>query len=172
MVIRHDAAVPELWPKAVLVRTAAVAVNQVDAKLLDYSPAPGAVIGHDFSGTVVALGESARAAGRLAVGNRVAGLVHGMNKLRPDVGAFAEYVAADADLVLQIPDAMSFEEAATLGVGVATAALALCGELGVPVPGQEEVEGNTDSGQYEGEFVLVVGGSSASGTRALQMLKM
>ena len=73
-----------------LVKTAAVAINPADAKMLDYSAAPGAIHGYDFAGTVVALGENVRAG--LAVGDRVAGFVHGMNCLQPEIGAFAEYV--------------------------------------------------------------------------------
>ncbi|KAI1385652.1 GroES-like protein [Hypoxylon trugodes] len=170
--IKLDAPVPSLSPDMILVKTAAVAVNPVDTKLLDYSATSGAVIGHDFAGTIVALGADAEAAGRLALGDRVAGLVHGMNKLQPEIGAFAEYVGAHADLVLKIPDHMSFEDAASLGVGVATAALAIFGELGIPMPivpveKPELTEHEEDPRQY----VLVAGGSTASGTRAIQLLK-
>ena len=50
--IKRDMAMPTLAPDTVLVKTAAVAINPSDAKFLDYSPAPGAVHGTDFSGTV------------------------------------------------------------------------------------------------------------------------
>lgn len=73
-----------------IVKTAAVRIIPVDSKLLDYSAAPGSIHGYDFAGTIVALGKHAQASARLAVGDRVAGFVHGMNSLRPDVGAFAE----------------------------------------------------------------------------------
>jgi NADPH:quinone reductase-like Zn-dependent oxidoreductase len=86
---------PPVTPDMVLVKTAAVAINPADAKMLDYSAAPGAIHGYDFAGTVVVLGANARAG--LAVGDRVAGFVHGMNCLQPEVGAFAEYVGATAD---------------------------------------------------------------------------
>ena len=178
LAIQHNTPVPALEPDMAIVKTAAVAINPADAKMLDYSAAPGAIHGYDFAGTVVALGEDGHATGHLAVGDRVAGLVHGMNKLRPDVGAFAQYVGAYADLLLKIPDHMSFEEAASFGTGVATACLSLFSELRVPAsldqlreyrpasdgPAEVEVE--------EREFVLVAGGSTATGTRAIQLLKL
>jgi NADPH:quinone reductase-like Zn-dependent oxidoreductase len=65
---------------------------------------------------------------------------------------------------MKIPDKMSFEEAASLGTGIGTMGLALFHNLGVPgYPTQQA----TDP-----KVVLVYGGSTASGTMALQLLKM
>ncbi len=163
---------PPLGPDMVIVKTAAVAINPADAKMLDYSAAPGAIHGYDFAGTIVALGSQAAEGGRLHVGDRVAGLVHGMNKLKPDVGAFAEYVGAYADLLLRIPDTMGFEEAASFGTGVATAGLSLFHELGIPAPIENITEDQRAVSAENNEFVLVAGGSTATGTRALQLLKL
>ncbi|KAA8642697.1 uncharacterized protein ATNIH1004_009449 [Aspergillus tanneri] len=68
----------------------------------------------------------------LSIGDRVAGAVHGNNSLEPRVGAFAQYVGAIAELLLKIPDAMTFEEASTLGIGLATAGLAFFRESEIP----------------------------------------
>ncbi|KAI9746348.1 MAG: hypothetical protein M1818_000060 [Claussenomyces sp. TS43310] len=176
--IQHNAPVPALAPDMAIVKTAAVAINPADAKVLDYSAARGAIHGYDFAGTIVALGADALASGQLAVGDRVAGLVHGMNKLRPDVGAFAEYVGACADLLLKLPDHMSFEDAAGLGTGVATASLSLFSELRVPASldqlrGHQPVSVEQAEVEIEErEFVLVAGGSTSIGTRAIQLLKL
>lgn len=178
LALQENRSLPLLEHDMVIVKTAAVAINPADAKMLDYSAAPGAIHGYDFAGTVVALGEDALATGHLAIGDRVAGLVHGMNKLLPDVGAFAQYVGACADLLLKIPDHMSFEEGASFGTGVATASLGLFSELRVPAsldqlrnyrpvndrPAERKVD--------DREFVLVAGGSTATGTRAIQLLKL
>lgn len=177
LAIQHNAPVPSLAPDMAIVKTAAVAINPADAKMLDYSAAPGAIHGYDFAGTIVALGEDALGSGRLAVGDRVAGFVHGMNRLRPHVGAFAEYVGACADILVKLPDGVGFEEAATLGVGIGTAVLGLFGELRIPASLDRLREGGRKTpGDYEGEeeraFVLVAGGSTATGTRAIQLLKM
>ncbi|EAW09024.1 zinc-binding alcohol dehydrogenase family protein [Aspergillus clavatus NRRL 1] len=169
--IHHNAPVPALHPDVALVKTAAVAINPIDAKMLDYSPVPGAIHGYDFAGTIVALGSDTPP--HLKVGDRVAGFVHGMNPLLPDVGAFAEYVAASADLVLKIPDAMSFEEGASLGLGLFTAGLALFQHLQIPASltgGPNPAPEGGPSGTPD--VVLVAGGSTATGTRALQLLKL
>lgn len=167
LAIQHDAPVPSLAPDMVIVKTAAVAINPVDVKALDYSPAPGAIMGFDFAGTIVALGGDAAASGRLAVGDRVAGVVYGMDKLQPDVGAFAQYVGALADLVLKLPDHVRFEDAAALGLAVATATYGLFSELKLPAS-LDQLGGESDQPD---DFVLVAGGSTATGTRAIQLLK-
>ncbi|KAK8059060.1 GroES-like protein [Apiospora saccharicola] len=172
--IKYDVPMPQLQPDMAMVKTAAVAINPADAKMLDYSAAAGAIIGYDYAGTVVALGEDAIKAGKLAIGDRVAGLVHGMNKLLPDVGAFSEYVGASADLLLKIPDHMSFEEGASFGTGVATASMSLFKELGVPASLDQLKAGEPakDEDRAGREFVLVAGGATATGTRAIQLLKL
>ncbi|ROW00114.1 hypothetical protein VSDG_03467 [Cytospora chrysosperma] len=176
MTIKHDVPVPTLAPDMVLVKTAAVAINPADAKMLDFSPIPGSIQGHDFAGTVVALGEDTIASGRFSLGDRVAGMVYGMNKQQPFIGAFAEYVGACADVLLRIPDDMSFTEASGLGLGVATAAMGLFEELrmpasltsvGGPAEGRDAIHA-----VHEPEFVLVAGGSTATGTRAIQLAKL
>lgn len=48
------------------------------------------------------------------------GFIHGSNILQPDGGAFAEYSTAKGDIQIKIPENVSFEEAATLGVGITT----------------------------------------------------
>lgn len=172
LAIQQDVPIPLLTPDVAIVKTAAVAINPSDAKFLDYSPAPGAIHGTDFSGTIVALGAKALAEGRFSVGDRVAGLVHGMNKLQPEVGSFAEYIGATVHTLLKIPDTMSFEEAATLGLAVATATFGLFRELQVPVTLEQLSSGGSKVDEDDREFVLVAGGSTATGTRAIQLLKM
>ncbi|KAF7596236.1 hypothetical protein BBP40_002769 [Aspergillus hancockii] len=166
--VRRDAPVPALEPGVALVKNAAVAINPVDAKMVDYSPVPGAIHGYDFAGTVVALG--ADTPEHIQVGDRVAGFVHGMNKTRPDVGAFAEYVAAPANLLLRLPVEMGFEDAASMGLGLFTAGLGLFRELQVPESHDSGSPGLEDSSKRD--FVLVAGGSTATGTRAIQLLKL
>lgn len=104
LAIKHDAPIPRLLPDMAIVRTAAVALNPVDAKMLDFSTTTELIAGNDFAGTVVALGEDALKSSHLQVGDRVAGMVYGLNKSRPDIGGFAEYVGATTDLLVKIPD--------------------------------------------------------------------
>ncbi|KAI0434082.1 GroES-like protein [Xylaria sp. FL1042] len=170
LVIKHDLPIPPLAPDTIMVKVAAVAINPSDAKFLDYSPAPGAVHGTDYAGTVVALGSDTKALHGLSVGDRVAGMVHGMNKLVPEVGAFGEYIVATAHTLLKIPDNMRFEDAATLGLAVGTSTFALFSMLRVPATLEQLANGGVP--EENREFVLVAGGSTATGARAIQLLKL
>lgn len=167
--IRRDAPVSAPGHNVALVKTAAVAINPVDAKMLDYDPVPGATHGFDFAGTIVALGPDTPT--HLRVGDRVAGFVHGMNRVLPSVGAFAEYVSASAELLLKIPDSMSFDDAASIGLGLFTAGLGVFHELKVPAALDAQKPQVVDPDK-EDRFVLVAGGSTATGTRAIQFLKL
>ena len=162
--IQKAVSVPPPSDAGAIIKVAAVAINPVDAKILDLSPATGAIHGHDFAGTIVALG--AHAPDHLVVGDRVAGSVHGNNSLEPSVGAFCEYAAADGDLLVKLPQKMSFEEGATIGIGLGTALLCIFRELKLPGPLYPRKR-STD-----GDFVLVAGGSTATGTRTIQLLKL
>ena len=59
---------------------------------------------------------------------------------------------------------MSFEETATLGVGLTTVGQTLYMTLGLPLPGEKPLEGET--------FILIYGGSTATGTLAIQFAKL
>lgn len=200
--IAHAQPLPALSPSQILVKTAAVALNPTDYKMHANFPSPGAAVGCDFAGTIVALGsdfltshststsstasisssysslsslsEQHQRHPTLKIGDRVCGAVHGSNPIDPSTGAFAEYVHTEGDLVLRVPDSVPWEKAAALGgIGHGTLALALWRSLGLkgtpdlPRQGKEEAADNEEEGQY----VLVYGGSTATGTMALQLLK-
>lgn len=90
--------------------------------------------------------------------------MQGMHSLTPRVGAFAEYVGATDVVLMKIPEHMSLEEGASLGTGIGTMGLALFHNLKVP--------GYPVRPSTSGTKVLVYGGSTASGTLALQLLKL
>ncbi|KAL1970223.1 hypothetical protein VTN77DRAFT_5383 [Rasamsonia byssochlamydoides] len=160
LVLSPDIPLPDLEPDMILVKTVAVALNPVDTKVVGKMATKGAIAGGDFAGIVVALGSGAS---RFAIEDRVCGAVQSMNPLLPRVGAFAEYVAATADFTLKIPDNMSFESAATLGIGVATIGYALFRSLKIP--------GDPEQPASKPNYVLVYGGSTASGTMAIQLVR-
>jgi NADPH:quinone reductase-like Zn-dependent oxidoreductase len=87
-----------------------------------------------------------------------------MHSLTPKVGAYTEYVGAFDIGMMKIPNHMSFEQACTLGTGIGTIGLALFHNLEVP--------GYPTNPAAEPKTVLVYGGSTASGTLALQLLKL
>ena len=78
-------------------------------------------------------------------------------------GAFAEHVTAKGDLQIKIPDYMTFEEAATLGAGIITVGQSLYECLELPLP---------DDPPMRPFPVLIYGGSTATGTLAIQFAKL
>ncbi|KAI1407187.1 GroES-like protein [Hypoxylon sp. FL1857] len=139
--------IPTPKPDMVLCRVAAVALNPADAKIIDYSPAPGSIGGKDFAGEVVQV---------------VYGFTFGLHPDDKTTGAFAEYALATEDLTFKIPPNMKFEAAATMPLSIGTAGLALYQELRLPW---------TVTGLEEQRFVLVWGGASSTGAVAIQLLK-
>lgn len=143
--------VPEPVPGAreVLLEVRATALNRAD--LLQrrglYPPPPGTteILGLECSGVVAALGPGAT---RFAVGARVMALLGG--------GGYAERVAVHEDVLLPIPERLSFEEAAAVPEAFLTASEALLveAELG------------------EGARLLVTAAASGVGSAAVQIGKL
>lgn len=123
----------------------------------------GAVAGFDFAGVVKQVGPEATKCD-IRVGDRVCTAILGMNAHDPTVGAFAEYTAAVEWILLKLLPSLSFEEDAWLGISFMTTGLALFKCLGLP---GRPLEPSTQSLP-----VLVFGGSSSTGTAAIQLLKL
>ncbi|KAI0490973.1 GroES-like protein [Xylaria cf. heliscus] len=162
LVLTHDAPLPSLRPGMVLVKTMAVGINPVDMKLSGRMANIGAVCGCDFSGMIVAIPQDVPE-GRFSLGDRVAGVVPGMDSLFPENGAFAEYVYAYVDFTWLLPAEMPFEIGATLGVSSLIAGYALFQSLCLP--------GHPEAPTTKPEYVLVYGGSTSSGTMMIQLLR-
>lgn len=86
------------------------------------------------------------------------------NDANPENGAFAKFIAVKGDLQMHIPPGVSFEAAATVGVGIPTTCYALYQELGLPLPGAAPVGEKKD--------VFIYGGSTATGTIAIQFARL
>ena len=78
-------------------------------------------------------------------------------------GSFAEYAMVKDGHIAKIPDGMSFEDTATLGVGVTTVGQSLYFTLKLPLP--------TEPAKTPFP-VLIYGGSTATGTLAVQYAKL
>lgn len=169
-VVSHAVPVPTpaILPHHVLVRVLAVALNPTDHKAPKHFPNPGATMGCDFCGVVSSFpGCSDAQPAPLEVGTRVCGFVYGYNYEKPDTGAFAEYVVADARLLLRVPESWGDMQAAALGgVGWGTVGAALWGEEALGL------EGRPAAPASKGAPVLVYGGGTATGTMACQMLRL
>ncbi|KAE8377359.1 zinc-binding oxidoreductase [Aspergillus bertholletiae] len=156
-----DRPIPALRDDYILVKTVSVAINPTDWKHIDYLAPPGVLVGCDYAGIVQEVGKDVQKS--FQKGDRVCGFVHGSNAVQPEGGAFAEYIVAKGDLQMKIPDHLSFQEAATLGLGVTTAGQGLYQGLKLALltePIQEALP------------VLIYGGSTATGTLAIQFAKL
>ena len=135
---------PQPLPNQTLIKVAAVSLNRGE---IAYRPAllpDGSPLGWDFAGTVE---QAARDGSGPQQGTRVVGIA--------PVNAFAEYVAAGTDQIAALPDAVSFEDAATLPVAALTAYHALW-----------------HGGLLLGERVLVTGATGGVGHFAVQLAKL
>ncbi|KAJ3217351.1 hypothetical protein HDU67_008053 [Dinochytrium kinnereticum] len=139
---------PKPAPHEVLVKVSSFAVNRLDILQRQGGyPAPfGAsqILGVEFSGVV----EEPDAGGDYKKGERVFALCYG--------GAYAEYVVVHKDMVIRIPDGMSFQEAAAIPEVWFTAYQAL----------------HLNCGLQEAESVLIHAGASGVGTSAIQLCKL
>ena len=107
---------PEPDVNEVLVETKAIGLNHVDTLFREgiFKPASlPAIPGSDFAGIVAAVGDRVT---EFEVGDRVHGAGLGGNI----PGSYAEYVTAPSDMVVHLPEEVSFEKGAAMGhVGVA-----------------------------------------------------
>jgi NADPH:quinone reductase-like Zn-dependent oxidoreductase len=165
--VSNATAIPPLVPGTVLVKTAYVALNPSDFKMGAAFPAPGAVVGMDFAGHIVKIAEDT--ATDLVVGDAVFGAVHGSNPAQRDNGAFAEYVRARADMIYRLRGSLSLSEAATLGTALSTCTMALWGEQALALDCTPQNAAPNCSQQVP---VLVYGASTATGTIAIQLLRL
>jgi NADPH2:quinone reductase len=102
---------PVLKQGQVLVRIAAASLNPIDNKIregLPIGPALPAVLGCDFSGTIVEVGDNVSG---YSIGNEVYGLAGGV---KGHGGTLAELIAADARLIARKPRNLSMRQAAAL----------------------------------------------------------
>lgn len=134
---------PEPRSDHAVVAVKAVSLNRGEVRRLERM-APGTIAGWDLAGTVswpATDGSGPKA------GARVVGLM--------DVGAWAEQVAVPAEHLAELPDGISFEQAATLPVAGLTALRSL--EIG---------------GYLVGKRVLITGASGGVGRFAIQLANL
>ncbi|TGO39130.1 hypothetical protein BHYA_0060g00430 [Botrytis hyacinthi] len=165
--------IPRFRDDYILVKTIAVAINPTDWQTVDEKPSPRTkgptLLGCDFAGIVVEIGKGVKKEWKK--GDRIAGMAHGVkwicltsadvntgNDIEPEDGTFATYIVVKGDVVFHIPDSVSFEEAASLGVGITTVALGFYKYLSLPLLTKFPI--------------LIYGGSSATGTLAIQFAKL
>ncbi|GAB1197711.1 hypothetical protein APSETT444_007014 [Aspergillus pseudonomiae] len=163
--IWDSAPCPTLPADQVYVRVKAVGLNPSDTKMRGQFATPYAFLGTDYAGTVVAVGSAVT---HIQVGDRVYGAQNEMCPRTPDQGAFSEYTITRGRIWAKIPEGWSFEQAAALPAGISTAGLALK-LLGLPLP---DPKATTILAHPKPMYVLVYGGSTATATIVMQMLRL
>lgn len=154
-----DTKIPSLRPDYILVKVKAVALNPTDWKHIGFV-SQAVTVGCDYAGVVEEVGSAVTLPWKK--GDRVCGVVHGANETQLEDGAFGDYLVAKGDLQIKIPDGMTFEQAAGLGMGVSTVGQGMYQALGLPLPNRPAKE----------KFpVLIYGGSSAMGAFGIQYAK-
>ena len=119
LAVRHIAR-PVPAKGQVLVRVHAAGVNPLDTKIATGAGAHArqtlpAVLGLDLAGTVVELGEAVEG---FSPGQEVFGMAGGIGGAQ---GTLAEYIAVDARLIAEKPQALGMREAAALPLAFITA---------------------------------------------------
>ncbi|KAF2001827.1 GroES-like protein [Amniculicola lignicola CBS 123094] len=148
-------------PDEVLIRNHAVGLNPIDWKSVDWNfclPTFPWVTGREMSGVVEQVGENVTEFKR---GDRVWTSTY-YRDIRS--GCFQDYVISPRHTVKPIPNNLSFEDAACLGVCGLTAAMTLWKWLEVPIFNTAQPISKTDD-----NFLLVWGGSSITSQFIIQI---
>ena len=140
---------PTPGPTEVLLRTAATSLNRADLLQREgkYPPPPGLspILGLEVAGTVMEVGAEVTA---FEVGDNVCALVGG--------GGYAQLICVDQEMLLRLPERLSFTKAAAIPEAFLTAFQAL----------------HWIAGLRAGERVLIHAGASGVGTAALQLVRL
>ncbi|KAI0741851.1 GroES-like protein [Daedaleopsis nitida] len=165
-----DWPVPTPGPQEVLVRIMAAGLNPADWKIQTYAPSYISdypfIGGLDGAGIVEDVGD---AVSNVAKGDKI--LFPGdFNKLH---ATFQQYNVVPADNVAKIPDNVTFDEAASVSLALATVLAGIWSQhpqaTSIKLTPPWEDGGMT---KYAGQPALVLGGSSSVGQYALQMAKL
>lgn len=154
-------------PGEILVRIRSTALNPGDAKTQKrgiYVNKFPAVLGSDGAGVVERVGEGVT---RFDPGDDV--FFHGAYDDN-DLATFQQYSIAVVDFAAKIPDNLSYDQAATMPLGIGTAAIGLYGRvngLGLVAPWK-----HGGVGKYKGMPIIIFGGAGSVGNYAIQLARM
>lgn len=145
----------------VTIKTKAVAINPVDAMLVEFAIFPITyphIHGYDVAGEVVEVGSGES---QFSIGDRVLGFALGTS--RAPEGAFQEYTVLKTQMVSTVPKNISFEQAAVMPMGLIVAAYGLfCEEyLNLQHPSLRPTS--------TGKTLLLWGGATSIGCNTIQL---
>ncbi|KZT00923.1 GroES-like protein [Laetiporus sulphureus 93-53] len=161
---------PKPGPGEILINVRATALNPVDWKIyalgIIVNKYP-AVLGSDIAGVVEDVGEGVAGFSR---GDRV--LTQGVINVNSH-SSFQQYALGFSDVTAKIPEHLTFEQAATIPLALATAAVGLFNQYSES--GSAHLYPPWEPGgrgKYDGEPFLVFGGSSSVGQYVIQLAKL
>ncbi|KAK9772984.1 putative Enoyl reductase (ER) domain-containing protein [Seiridium cardinale] len=152
---------PEPKEHEILLKNHAVAINPVDYAQQMFGPTVFKwiklpyILGNDVAGEVVAVGSGVT---KFKVGDRATALA---------TGSFQQYVPAKEHCAAAIPDAVGFEAAATIPLGLSVAVKALFHPEHLAL----ELPSASSESKPTGKTVLIWGGSTSVGSNAIQLAK-
>lgn len=156
-----DSPVPVPGPGEVLIKVIVSGTNPKDWKLPFWTQKENNT-GDDIAGIVTDFGEGVTG---LHKGDKVAAF----HVMMIPYGSFAEYAIAPQYLVFPIPEAISFEEAATVPLAAYTAAVALFYQLEYPSPWDKAAKLAAEKGTKRP--LVVYGASTSVGAYAIKLAK-
>ncbi|KAI5951157.1 hypothetical protein KGF54_004231 [Candida jiufengensis] len=159
--------IPEINNDQILIKSHSFAVNPTDWKHVDYKIGQkGDVLGSDVSGVVEKVGSNVK---HLKKGDYVGSFVSG--NISKTNGAYAEYVASSPNSTAKYEHLSSdadgkpgpiktFDGAASVTLGLVTVGISFSYYLNLP------------KNKKDGDFILIWGGSTATGILAIQLAKL
>jgi len=159
----QDRPIPKPRPDQILVKTSFIALNPTDWKhIAGGIAAENGLSGCDYSGIVEEIGNAVTKS--FKKGDKICGCAHGANFSNTNDGVFAEYAVVKGDLQMHVPETLQMEAAATFPLGAIT-----CGQSLYQKSLKLKLPTEPSTG---GEYVLVYGGSTATGSLGVQYAKL
>ncbi|EGV64553.1 hypothetical protein PSN45_004866 [Yamadazyma tenuis] len=157
--ILKSVGVPEIGPKEILVQNKAIGLNPIDWKSKKYNFAIHSlpwINGRESSGIVVKTGVDVK---EIKEGDNVILVSTSYRDLR--TSTFQNYSVIDYRLAIKLPSFLSFEEGATIGVGLITSAIVFYDSF--------KVDFNST---FQDKAILIWGASTVVGLYLIQIAKI
>ncbi|KIJ59658.1 hypothetical protein HYDPIDRAFT_32992 [Hydnomerulius pinastri MD-312] len=161
--------IPEPGPGEVLVKLESSALNPLDWKIQKHGfyivKEYPAILGEEGAGVVEKVGEGVS---NLTKGDKI----FFQTAFGGKYSSFKEYVIVAADVAGKIPDNISFDQAASISVGIIPFAVAFYAQQphGFAFTAPFKADGGV--GKYAGQPVVIFGGASSLGQYAIQLAKI
>ncbi|TFK36722.1 chaperonin 10-like protein [Crucibulum laeve] len=160
----QDSSVPKPGTGELLVKVKSAALNPVDWMIQKYGiifEEYPAILGVDGAGEIVEIGDDVS---QWKIGDRV--FFQGIFENKG--GSFQQYIVASAYHAARIPERFSFDDVASIPLGLATAYIGLYNKKPYGLEFESPVL-RSSQGKYSGTPLVVFGGGSSVGQYALQL---